>query len=137
MVGQWWGKYISNYVAMPCDLQSWMDSQYQSRKLRPYQANISVMAWIRVSATARWSALNCKDPAATVTSFLYSIITAVPTIILSTSPKSIDLKSRFKSNSINLLNVKVLRDFVDCTSSEQSFLMKFEKALRIRQLPRG
>ena len=129
-------------MAMPCDLQSWMDSQYQSRKLRPYQANISVMAWIRVSAPARWSALNCKDPTATVTSFLYNIITAVPTIILSTSPKSIDLKSRFKSNSINLLNVKVLRDFVDCTSSEQSFLMKFEKLYgeitwRIRQLPRG
>ena len=82
-------------MTIPCDLQSWMDSQYQSRKLRPYQANISVMTWIRVSTPARWSALNCKDSAAGVTSFLYNIITAVPMIILSTSPKLIDLKPGF------------------------------------------
>ena len=51
-------------------------------------------------------------------------------ILLSTSPTQIGLKPGYFSNGINLLAVKASRDYVDCSSCEQSFLMKFAKTLR-------
>ena len=88
------------------------------------------MAWITASATTSWPVLSCKDYAAFVTSFLYNIITTLAVILLSTFPKPIDLKPRCLSNGISLLTEKVWRDCADCSSSEQSFLMKFVKALQ-------
>ena len=54
-------------------------------------------------------------------------MTTLPAILLSNSSTPIGLKPDFLSNDISLLTVKVLRDCVDCSSSEQSFLMKFAK----------
>ena len=54
-------------------------------------------------------------------------MTALPAILLITSPLPIGLKPGFLCDRINLLGVKAL---TDCSSSEQSFSMKFAKALR-------
>ena len=79
------------------------------------------------------SILTCtklQRSSAFVTSFLHNIITTLPVILLSTSPTQIGLKPGYFSNGINLLAVKASRDYVDCSSSEQSFLRKFAKTLR-------
>ena len=96
----------------------------------PTSAIISLMAWITASAPTSWPVLSCKDYAAFATSFLYNIITDLAVILLSTFPKPIDLKPRCLSNGISLLTEKVWRDCADCSSSEQSFLMKFVKTLQ-------
>ena len=57
-------------------------------------------------------------------------MTTLAAILLSTSPTLIDLKPGFLSNGICLLAVTASRDCVDCSSSEQNFLMKFAKALQ-------
>ena len=54
-------------------------------------------------------------------------MTTLPAIFLSTSSTSIGLKPDFLSNGISLLAVKVLKDCVHCSSSEQNLLMKFAK----------
>ena len=73
---------------------------------------------------------SCKDPASFVISFLCDIITTLPAILLNISQTPIGLKPGFLSNGINLLAVKAPRDCADCSSSEQSFLMKFARTLR-------
>ena len=92
--------------------------------------NISFMGWAAASSPTSWPALSCNDPAAFVISFLHNILTALPAILLSASPTPVGLKPGFLSNSINLLAVEASRDCGDCSSSAQSFLMKFPKALR-------
>ena len=57
-------------------------------------------------------------------------MTTLSAILLSISPAPISLKPGFLSYGINLLAVKASRNCVDCSSSEQSFLMKSPKALK-------
>ena len=68
-----------------------------------------------------------KDLAAFVTSFLHNIINILPAILLKTFPTPIGFIPGFLSNGIKLLTVKTLRECVDCSSSEESFLMEFSK----------
>ena len=60
-----------------------------------------------------------------------SISADISLILFSASPTPIGPESGFLSNGINLMAVKASRDCVDSNSSEQSFLIKFAKSLRM------